>query len=224
MQRRISFAINEYYHLYNRGNDKRVIFKFPNDYNRFVALLYIANSTVPVDISRHFSEGRTFAELLSVDRVDTLVDIGAYCLMPNHFHILAREKRVGGISDFMKKLSTAYSMYFNKKHSRTGALFEGRFKAKHANTDNYLKYLFSYIHLNPIKLIDPMWKDNGIQNRDNAREFLNSYRHSSYLDYVNNSERLENRILTKESFPKYFETIKEFDEATQEWLNYKEIQ
>jgi len=75
--------------------------------------------------------------------------------MPNHYHILASAKADGGLTKFMQKLATGYSMYFNKKYDRTGTLFEGRFKAKHADSDEYLKYLFSYIHLNPVDRTRP---------------------------------------------------------------------
>ena len=93
--------------------------------------------------------------LLDLPRKETLVDIGAYCLMPNHFHLLIRETAEGNISRFMLKLQTGYPMYFNKKYQRTGALFEGKFKAKHITNDNHLKYLFAYLHLNPVKITDP---------------------------------------------------------------------
>jgi len=184
MTRKIFFVPGEFYHIYNRGTDKRVIFKNTKDYNRFVLLLYLCNSTKPVNIEAELQKGRTFLELMESNRGDELVDIGAYCLMPNHFHILIKEKNEKGISLFMKKLSTAYSMYFNKKYDRSGALFEGRFKAKHISDDAYLKYLFAYIHLNPIKIIDSEWKENGICNKSEAKIYLSKYEYSSYLDYL----------------------------------------
>lgn len=221
MLRKIDFSIGEFYHLYNRGTDKRNIFTNRNDYNRFIVLLYLCNSNEPVDIDRKLREGRSFPELMLVARGDQLVNIGAYCLMPNHFHILVREKQENGISQFMKKLSTAYSMYFNSKYKRSGALFEGRFKAKHADSDEYLKYLFSYIHLNPVKLIDSNWKENGITHRNKAKKYLKEYTYSSYLDYIGEHRREEN-ILTKESFPAYFESFNEFENFIDEWLLFKD--
>src|SRR5674476_643636 len=153
MRRKFQFSIGEYYHIYNRGTDKRSIFLESNDYNRFVLILHLCNNKNPVDISNLIREGLSFTELMNIEVEERLVDIGTYCLMPNHFHLLLREQQENGISLFMKKLLTAYSMYFNKKHNRTGGLFEGPFLARHADTDEYLKYLFSYIHLNPIKII-----------------------------------------------------------------------
>jgi len=143
-------------------------------------------------------------KMLDIDKKDSLVDIGAYCLMPNHFHILLKEKTENGISKFMKKLSTGYSMYFNKRYERTGRLFEGTFKSVHADSDEYLKYLFAYIHLNPIKLINPVWKEEGIRNSVEAKLFLSGYSFSSYLDYTmkarNNGKRPESKILNRKRF------------------------
>ncbi|MBI3634185.1 MAG: transposase [Candidatus Yonathbacteria bacterium] len=219
MQRKIIFSIGEYYHLYSRGTDKRIIFVGHHDYQRFKALLYVCNSTNPVNITKHFREGRTFEELYEIEREDTLVDIGVYCPMPNHFHLLVREKRDGGITKFIQKLLTAYSMYFNKKNNRTGSLFESEFKAKHIDSDEYLKYNFAYHHLNPIKLIDSKWKENGIANREVAKEFLTKYVYSSYLDYQG-VDRPESNILNPDAFPEYFTNVKDFNVFIDEWLSF----
>lgn len=170
MSRNVNFAQNEYYHLYNRGSDKRKIFNDNNDYWRFMSLLYLANNTDPI----HFqNQNKTFKELLEIETGgNRLVDIGAYCLMPNHFHILVRAIDDTGVSKFMQKLQTAYTMYFNRKHDRSGVLFQGKFKARHAMTDYHLKYLHSYIHLNPVKLIEPKWKETGITNSSKTLVYL----------------------------------------------------
>lgn len=220
MQRKISFSIGEFYHIYNRGTDKRVIFMDEHDYGRFKALLYVCNSIKPVDLNQHFQEGESFLELFEVEREDTLVDIGMYCPMPNHFHLLIREKTEGGITKFMSKLSTAYAMYFNKKKERTGSLFEGPFKAKHIDSDEYLKYIFAYGHLNPVSIIEPKWKEVGIVDRVAAQEYLKNYAHSSYLDYQG-VVRIENKILSREAFPEYFATPKDFNDFVKEWLSFK---
>lgn len=216
MGRKFSFAIDEYYHIYNRGTDKRTVFLDEEDWQRFSALLYLCNSERNI-VFRDIPIGLAYG----YERGETLVDIGAYCLMPNHFHMLLREKVQSGISLFMQKFSTAYSMYFNIKYERSGGLFEGPFRAKHADSDNYLKYLFSYIHLNPVKIIDPEWKENGINHREKAKQYLAGYLYSSYLDYMG-TEREENKILNKEAFPQYFENIKEFGQSIDEWVAFKD--
>ena len=209
MIRKLNFAPNEYYHVYNRGADRRKIFLDKGDHERFLTLLYLCNSGIPLhrsDLGVAMSK-----KIFAHPKETTLVDIGAYCLMPNHFHLLLREQSEGGISAFMQKLSTAYAMYFNRRHERRGTLFEGRFKATHVARDEYLKYLFAYIHLNPIGIIDAEWKKNHITHKKNAEEYLNSYKYSSYLDYAKkDTPRSEKSILNTLAFPEYFEKATDF--------------
>lgn len=215
--RRISFALGEFYHVYNRGTDKRVIVKDVADYQRFIELLYLCNSHKAID---HQKVQRSEQSIYDFDRGDQLVSIGAYCLMPNHFHILLSPKNEEGVSTFMNKFGTSYSMYFNKKYERSGGLFEGTFKAEHANTDVYLKYLFSYIHLNPVKLIQSDWKEVGIRDVTTAMKYLESYVYSSFLDYIKGSEREATKILNRDVFPKYFTTGTLFQKEIMEWITF----
>ncbi|MCX6747703.1 MAG: transposase [Candidatus Nomurabacteria bacterium] len=216
--RNFSFSVGEYYHIYNRGTDKRDIFLDNSDRDRFIKLLFVANGTNPF-VFRDFPIGLPYVEF---DRGQSIVDIGAYVLMPNHFHILIKETTQNGISIFMNKVLTSYTMYFNKKYKRTGRLFEGVFKGRHADSDEYLKYLFSYIHLNPVKLIDPKWKENGISNKNEAKAYLNSYLYSSYLDYLG-SDRREAKILNKNAFPGYFSDLADFESCVDEWLSFNSL-
>ena len=217
-------AENEFYHLYNRGTDKRTIFLDEDDYKRFTRLLFLCNSDSSI-VMRDL-KSLSFQELVSkFSPRRSLVAIAAYCLMPNHFHFLVRQTQPDGISRFMQKLSTAYSMYFNTKYKRTGTLFEGVFKSKRATHDNYLQYLFAYIHLNPVKLIDSAWKEKGIQDLKKACEYLSRYEYSSYLDFIG-TKRPEKAVIdgAKEYFPEYFENFSEFDEFIHAWITYdKEI-
>lgn len=214
--RKIAISVGEFYHLYNRGTEKRTIFLGPSDYSRFMNLLYLCNSEMNI-VFRDIPIGRAY----EYDRGEPLVEIISHCLMPNHFHLLVREKTEGGTAKFMLKLLTAYSMYFNKKNRRTGALFEGRFKAKHADTDEYLKYLMAYIHLNPVKLIDSTWKDDGIKDHAAAENFLATYEYSSYTDWKD-GDRNESKILNKEALPEYFTTGVDFNKFVNDFLLFKE--
>ena len=213
--RTLDFSVDEYYHVYNRGTDKRDIFLDDADRNRFIKLLFIANGTNPF-VFRDFPIGVPYVE---IDRGELITSIGAYCLMSNHFHILLKETSEDGISKFIGKLLTSYSSYFNKKYKRTGSLFEGTFKATHVDSDEYLKYLLSYIHLNPVKVIDPNWKENAIANRNTAKKYLESYHYSSYVDY-SSQNRKERVILNRETFPEYFISTKEFLWFINEWLSF----
>lgn len=181
------------------------------------------------------SEGLAFASKnpSNIDLPSKLVAIGSYCIMPNHFHILITPFMDGGVSKFMQKLSTAYSMYYNKKYSHSGGLFEGKFKAKHVPDDRYLKYLFSYINLNPVKLIDSTWKQYGIKDVEKTFKFLENYKYSSYLDLLscegktfvdNNKERSDVDILSLEAFPEYFPQAKgsTFKKEIMIWFSYRD--
>ena len=113
-----------------------------------------------------------------------IIDIVCFCLMPNHFHLLIKQIKQDGISLFMQKIGTGYVNYFNEKYERSGALFQGRFKAKHIDNDAYLAHLSKYIHLNPVDLAEPDWQENGLKDPAAAREFLKNYKWSSFKDYI----------------------------------------
>ncbi len=212
----------EYYHVYNRGNNKNRIFLSDEDYLRFVKLLYLCNSTKNINFRTDIIEKKISA--WDFERGDTLVSIGAWVLMPNHFHIYitnSRSKASGGddnsIVIFLQKLGTAYAKYFNAKHKRTGSLFEGKFKSIHVKDDIQSKYLFSYIHLNPIKLVQSNWKENGIKNLRKALDFLNSYRWSSFHCFKG-KKLPENSVINIKDFPDYFKIIGSFDKEILDWF------
>ena len=203
------FAPGEYYHLYNRGTEKRIIFLDEQDYRHFLFLMYICNTEKSIELRKIDK---------NFDRGETIIDIGVFCLMPNHFHILVHEKIENGISAYMRKLLTAYSMYFNKKYKRTGKLYEGVFKSIHANRDTYLKYLYSYIHLNPAKLIDKNWKENKNRNTSRLLEYVFSYPYSSIKEYKGNKFK----IINPSVFPAYFEKLIDHKKELFEWLSFDE--
>lgn len=215
-QRGLSFSEKEFYHVYNRGNSKQVIFRDKIDYRRFQQLLFVMNTNNRV-VFRLVNK----KEIFIMPRESAQVAIGAYCLMPNHFHLLMTPLCEGGIQNFMQRLSTSYSMYFNKRHERTGALFEGRFKAEHANNDEYLKYLYAYIHLNPVKLIDREWKEKGSKDAAKSFDFAASFAYSSLPDYLGVS-RPENNIVDPTPFPEYFATANQIKGELFEWLTFSD--
>ncbi len=216
--RKINFVEGEFYHIYNRGNSKQKIFHDKYDYERFVNLLYLANTTNSFNSFNLFKDGH----LYDFNRGETLIDVGAYCLMQNHFHVLIKSKKEGGVSKFMQKLTTAYVMYYNEKYKHSGGLFEGKFKSQHLGNDRYLKYIFSYIHLNPIKIIEPKWKEGGIKNKLKVLNYLKEYKYSSYLDYKE-ANRQQALIINRKSFPEYFPTQKYFDNEILDWITDNEL-
>lgn len=181
MSRKIRFSVGEYYHCYSRGVDKRVVFMDVNDWNRFRDLLYLVNDTSPLrwgDLQT--GPGMTFKN----KRNDPLVSVIAYCLMPNHYHLVIREVRKDGVSTFMHKLGVAYTTYFNAKYERVGNLFVRPFRAKHVKDDIYLKHLINYVHLNPAELFENGWKEGGVVDRDLLKKELLEYEYSSLSDHL----------------------------------------
>jgi len=222
--RETNFTVGEYYHLYNRGNSKQNIFLDDGDKGRFLKLLYLCNSKERIDFKNDIVKRKIDAWDFKKDK--PIVNIGAWVLMPNHFHLYITQKTEarlpsgGAITDFMHRVLTAYSKYFNAKYHRTGSLFEGKFKSVHISKDTQAKYLFSYIHLNPLKLIDSKWKELKVSDFIKLEKFLNSYKWSSYQDYLENI-RPENKILNRIDFLNYFKSKKSFQKEIFEWIKIK---
>jgi len=181
MASRNHLAIDEWYHCYNRGVDKRQIFDNEDDANRFMMLLYLCNSSKPVALyDMHKPElQKAFQE----DRDDSLVAIGAFCLMPNHYHLLIKEIIDGGITSFMRKIGTAYTMYFNAKYERVGHLFCGQFRSRHVMNDRYFQKVLQYIHCNPAELYESGWKSGRVRSMSLLEKKLLAYQYSSLAGY-----------------------------------------
>lgn len=188
---------NEVYHIVDRGVADSLIFKDVSDYYRGIFSIYEFNNNDSVEIRKKrkarlqlkkeqikkfikSSGGPSSA----IDTRDLLVEILAFCFMPNHIHLLVRQIQKGGITKFMSKFGTGYAGYFNKKYSRKGYLFQGRFQSVHIKTDDQLKIVFVYIHTNPISLIESNWKEKGIESPEKVINFLENYKWSSYPDYI----------------------------------------
>ena len=209
MAQRNPIVVGEWYHCYNRGVDKRIIFETYNDYERFMLLLYLCNGSEQVHISNFKTWSfEMFLTNPTIDRGERLVEIGVYALMPNHFHLILQEIKPGGIATFLQRVCTGYTMYFNIKQERTGSLFSGPFKSKHILDDAYLTLAVPYVLLNPAELFDSNWK-NGTAFRARVKQELLKYRYSSLQDFIG-IERPENTIIGS-SLSTYFETIPSLD-------------
>ena len=213
MERKNPFVEGEFYHLYNRGVEKRAVFTSTNDYKRFLMLLYLANSEHDIRMS-NILKSNAYEEVFLLERGKSLVALGAFCLMPNHFHILTTPLVRGGVSRYMLKVQTVYSMYFNTKNKRSGSLFQGPFKSVLATSDQQLEYLFAYIHLNPAKLKDPQWKTRKKMESRTLSTFVESYPYSSYGAYLSGQH-----IVTDPSkFPDYFTSKEKVRTHITDWL------
>lgn len=177
------YAPESYYHIYNRGVNKRKIFLDGQDYRVFLNLLkrYLSKEEIKD------TKGRLY------DSMFGQIELLAFCLMPNHFHLLVYQKDSEAMSKLIHKISGSYTLYFNKKYKRSGPLFQDRFKASQILIDEYLIHISRYIHLNPSNYLsweysslpyytgklNAGWvmpdKITGLFERDNYLTFLNDY-------------------------------------------------
>lgn len=151
-----TYVENGFYHVYNRGVDKRKIFKDVQDYNVFLSYLKTALSPPPKKNKQKLIKvnvkGVSFTKLARPPKnFRNKVELLVYCLMSNHFHLLIKQKSRETMEAFMRSILTRYSMYFNKKYERIGPLFSGTYKAVLITKDSYLLHLSRYIHQNPFK-------------------------------------------------------------------------
>ena len=200
------------YHVYNRGVDKREIFGSDNDRRRFITCLYHFNDA---------DQAKNIDRLCDIqsstnDKREKLVEILAFVLMPNHFHLLIKPLAEDGVSEFMKKLGIGYTHYFNLRNERSGSLFQGKYKFVRIESDEQLAYIPFYIHFNPIEIVESGWKERQVKNRDQALDFLKSYQWSSLRDYLGYDNF--SKILNKEILPNYLGTPNELNEEITAWL------
>lgn len=185
------FAPEQYYHIYNRGVEKRLIFLDDQDYRVFIGLLkkYLTGKAPPNHHRHRFSTFQDEVQLL------------AYCLMPNHFHLLLYQQNELGISQFMRRLSTGYAMYFNNRYQRVGGLFQGSYKASLINEDAYLHHISRYIHLNPDSYTD--WPYSSLPYYEGKRQ-AKWIQPNTILDLFNND------------IQEYLDFLKDYTESKQE--------
>jgi putative transposase len=198
--RKVAFANGEYYHIYNRGTDKRDVFLDDLDYHRFLTSLREFNDIKPIgslyEKSLREKNGVAFGGSTSIMEVEPpkarLVEIICYCLNPNHYHFILKQLEDDGIKKFMHRLGTAYTMFFNNKYKRSGVLFQGKFKAINIDSNEYLLYLSAYVNQN--NFIHGYSKDN-------------SWSYSSFLDYI---EKRNGTLCEKENILSQFNNAEEY--------------
>ena len=188
------FEVGGIYHILNRGVEKRKIFEKNQDYSRFILGLEFFNSTGYNDLWELLARGvsdtpqQTLRERIDSERAkkrQPIVELMAFALMPNHYHLILREILDGGISLFMQKMA-GYSRYFNKQNDRVGPLFQSRYKSVPIKDDRQLSTVFAYVHTNPVVLKEPQWKDGKVKNAESVINWLAKHGLSSYQDYIGN--------------------------------------
>lgn len=171
--RKTAFVNNEFYHIYNRGVDKRNIVSSNEDSDRFLQSILFFNSKKPIGSiyekifqDKHQLGGETAK----------LVNIVSYCLNPNHFHFILEQLIDGGISEFMKRLGGGYTWYFNNKYKRSGSLFQGVFKSVYVDKNEYLLHLNAYVNLN--NQVHQLGGETAKLSRSSWGEYLGNKSHS----------------------------------------------
>jgi len=215
------FVENQIYHIFNRGVEKRNIFMDEKDYFRFMHDLYEFNDEDRVYNSSYFlKRGPRPIEVQPqyIKKRKLLVDILAFVLMPNHFHLILRQRVENGIVKFLQKVGTGYSMYFNQKHERVGSLFQGRFKAVLILKRAHFIHLPFYIHFNPLKLMPNYQSSTSIEDKI---DFLKKYRWSSFPDYIG----LKNfpSVTTRDDLLEFFDGAREYRKEAVRWLKERDL-
>ena len=199
-----------YYHIFNRGIDKRLIFQDVRDYRRFLEVAYYyqwPNTRLRYSMFKLLSKEAKF-RLFEKMKDDSFTSVSLLCfaLLPNHFHFIIKQSIDGGISKFMKNLSDSYTRYFNIKYKRLGPLFQGQFKAVHVDKEDQLLILSRYIHLNP--LISAV-----VDSKANLYKYpwssLPQYLHIT--DGICNITEIKKKFTSVEQFRKYLEDQKDYD-------------
>ncbi len=221
-----AFVNNQIYHIYNRGVEKRNIFLDKQDYFRFIHNLFEFNDEEPA-ANIYYKLPHLQSYEVQLRKVEVreraprkmFVEILAFCLMPNHFHLLIEQKVDNGIVRFMQKLGTGYTNYFNNKNKRVGSLFQGRFKAILIEKDSHFIHLPYYIHFNPLDINYPEWRNKEIKNLNEAVKFLENYRWSSFPDYI--GKKNFPSVTQREFLNEFLDGPEQYKKDTLRWL--KEI-
>lgn len=161
------FTTGEFYHVYNRGVDKRKVFMNREDLARFYESMSVFNARDPVgSLYEHMFDLRLGR---NKNKKERLVDIVCYCLNPSHYHFILRQGIDGGISEYMRRLGGGYTMYFNPKYRRSGSLFQGRYKSTHLSSNEKLLYTSVYVNLN-----DRIHRFGGSTSKSSWEEYAKS--------------------------------------------------
>lgn len=193
--RKEKFENGDVAHLILKGIDGNLLFKDIDDYYRMIFSIYELNNTNPTEIRirrkirEQFKKRESCGGPTSVtfeDDRERMVDILCFSFMPNHIHLLVRQIKDNGITEFVRKIGTGYAGYVIRKYNRKGHIFQGSFKAVKIATDEQLAIVSAYIHTNPISLVYKNWKKIriGKENLNKKIKFLKNYKWSSWPDYL----------------------------------------
>lgn len=217
--RQTEFAVNEWYHCYTRTIDKSRPFELRGNAERFLETLYLANDSVSIPRLPLLHQRYSHEEIFSLPRERSLVDIGGYCIMPTHYHLLLRPRTDSGITEFMHKLGTSFTRSFNLQNNRVGNLFVKPFRSKHIDDESYLRRGSQYVHLNPIELFEPGWKQGVVHSYPTLKQRLLSYPYNSLIEYEG-KKRPQSSILDTEAMALIGNDAIDLSELLDEMIEY----
>ncbi len=169
--RKIKFANGEFYHIFNRGVDKRIIFTNQREMQRFFQSMDEFNTIRPTGgiyaNSLHFKKNNPRSRASR----ERLVNFVCYCLNPNHYHFILEQIADRGIEKFIHRLATGHTKYFNARHKRSGVLFQGKYKAVHIETNGQLLHTSVYVNLN-FKIHQPRSSASSVQALSSWDEYI----------------------------------------------------
>src|SRR3989344_614939 len=210
--------MEEFFHVLNRGVDKRKVFMSSADYARFIHDMWEFNDT-----HHAYNAGRKIEDkpcMIDVRRQsyakERFVRVPFFCLMGNHYHLLLSPIVENGVALFMKKLNGGYAKYFNEKYERVGALWQGKYKSVPIETDRHFLYIPYYIHFNALDLYAPEWRKQRVASPKKAEAFLKNYRWSSHLDYA--GEKNFPSVTDRKFFLEYFGGEKRYARSVSKML------
>lgn len=220
MFRKEKFAPGEYYHIYNRTIFNTPLFKDKSNCNKLIQAFLLANSTKASEafLFLRNNKNASIEDALEITKNGKkLADVICYAIMPDHYHLLLREKLEGGITSFIHRCNISVAKYINTKMDRRGPLFESLFRSKHIATNNYLLHLSLYIHLNPLDfLVGKQWRKHGLQNWNQIRNKLVNYHYSSIKSFL--SKNCNDKIISGTEIIKgQFKNKKEYESFLREW-------
>ncbi len=214
--RKIKFEKGKFYHIYNRGIGRESIFLSDKDAYRFLQAIYLSNNSrtfLGISELERNKSGYSIEEIEKMLKknkiyVNRLVSVCALCLLPDHFHLILKERQKGGIARFMQKLGTSYGKYFANKYIRKGSLFQGRFKAIKIKNDSQVANALAYVNcVNPAEISEPHLRIKGVENFKKVWDETDAYQWSTHQEFMG---RRKSVFLDKSAFLKVFPSLKSY--------------
>ena len=220
--RKEKFIPNEYYHIYNRTIMNVPVFKDGQNAKRIKQSMLFANSTISSKIFQFLRDNEKQSEIKFIEAMnmltkgEKLVDILCYAIMPDHYHMLIKERVDGGIINFVRKCDISITKYINMRNKRRGPIFESLFRSKHIDSNEYLTHLSTYIHLNPLDIISGKeWRNHKLENWSKIKKEIINYPWSSLKFFL--EDKTDPIVSGEKAILEQFKNKKDYELFLREW-------